>query len=92
VVIDKGNIVLAVHALVENNRQTLLCVIETAEYAEHLINDLIEDPGVVLIAGILSVKQRQTTAGIDKQSQANLSEMVFSGLAVTSLKKLGLRI
>jgi hypothetical protein len=92
VVIDKGNIILTVHAFVENNRQTLLGVIETAEHAEHLIDDLVEDPGVVFAAGILSVKQRQTTAGVDKQSQANLSEMVFSGLAVTSLKKLGLRI
>ena len=41
-IVDKGDIILAVHSLVENHRQSLLGGIETAEHSEHLVDDPVD--------------------------------------------------
>jgi len=50
IVVDKSDVILAVHALIEDDGQTLFGVIEAAENAEHFIDDLVKDLGIVFVA------------------------------------------
>jgi len=86
VIVDEGDIVFAVHSLVENHRQSLLGGIETAEYAEHLVDDPVEYLGIMLVAGVLPVEQGKTGGPVDQQCQAYLLEMMLSCLVVAALE------